>query len=365
MNYCKQCLLKEGTFNATLNQNQICNYCKYYESHIKTNFNIEDAYKMFINRLNKMKGKYEYDALVGLSGGKDSTYVLHQLVDKYCLKVIAITYDNCFLTDFAHDNIKKFIDQFKVDHIFYVPDRQAHKSFYKATTLNIANPCTACATGGYFLALKICFERKIPFFIHGRTPYQMFSTMYEGTDDPFLHVMNTNLQEHSFKKISEVYKPMHQNVRNFIKSLFDNGQEAKEVLNEFFLEGSEFSEEFAPESLSFFLSHPYNEEKIKEQLSREIGWIKPDNDELLSHHDCDIHDAVFYLFSEINDADLLEPEISTMLRMGHISKEKAGKMLETARKKWDKPHESIKSLCNVCGIKEEDINKTIILKKNK
>ncbi|MBN1575990.1 MAG: hypothetical protein JW913_05520 [Chitinispirillaceae bacterium] len=326
---------------------------------MKITFNLDDAKKKFVDRMNKIKGKYEYDALVGVSGGKDSTFVLHQLVNVYGLKVLAVTYDNGFLTEFAYRNIENLVKKIKVDHYFHTPRLKAQKEFYKAATLKIVNPCTACATGGYFLALKICHERKIPFFIHGRTPYQMFSTMYEGTDDPFLFIMEMNLQEHSFRKIAGVYKPIHEHVRNYIKNLFNNDQEANAVLNEFFLEGSEFNSAFAPESLAYFLSHAYNEQKIKRELSDAIGWIETKNDTLLSHHDCAIHDAVFYLFQQLGDADLLEPEIAAILRMGDINRADGKKMLENARRKREKPYESIKSLCQVCGIKEDEIEEAV------
>ena len=101
MSRCQNCSLPEGEFNVVLNDKGICNYCEYFEQNKQVIFNINNREQILERRLQKLRGKYEYDAVVGLSGGKDSTYVLYQMVKKYNLKVLAATYDNGFLTDFA------------------------------------------------------------------------------------------------------------------------------------------------------------------------------------------------------------------------------------------------------------------------
>ena len=94
MSRCQNCYLPEGKFNVVLNGNGICNYCEYFEQNKQDIMNITNREQILAGRFEKFRGKYEYDAIVGLSGGKDSTYVLSQMVKKYNLKVLAATYDN-------------------------------------------------------------------------------------------------------------------------------------------------------------------------------------------------------------------------------------------------------------------------------
>ena len=107
MRRCKICLLPEGKFNVVLNDKGICNYCDYFNIHKDEILNIDKREPLLVKRFEKLKGKYNYDAIVGLSGGKDSSYVLYQMVKKYHLKILAVTYNNGFLTDFARKSIKK------------------------------------------------------------------------------------------------------------------------------------------------------------------------------------------------------------------------------------------------------------------
>jgi hypothetical protein len=82
---------------------------------------------------------------------------------------LAVTYENGFLNDFARENVKNTVRKLGVDHYYHKPNWNTHKKFYRDAIKRLSDPCIACAIGGYFLAIKGCYDRKIPFFVHGRT----------------------------------------------------------------------------------------------------------------------------------------------------------------------------------------------------
>ncbi len=76
--------------------------------------NYDELKKSFKKRLEKIKetariNRSPYDCIMGLSGGKDSTYVIYQLKRKYNLRVLAFTLYNGFHTDFLEENVKNAI----------------------------------------------------------------------------------------------------------------------------------------------------------------------------------------------------------------------------------------------------------------
>ena len=390
MNRCKKCLLPEGKFNVVLNANGICNYCDYFEQNRTAISNIGNRENMLVRRFEKYKGKYEYDAVVGLSGGKDSTYVLCQTVNKYKLKVAAVTYDNGFLTDFARESIKNTIHKLGVDHYYYKPNWDTHRKFYKATAQKLFDPCIACAIGGYFLAIKACCENKIPFFIHGRTPFQMYRNFYKNSSDVFLTLMKLNLMERSFvsniygyftllKSIPvksardliwrarssgfgglsvhrHVYSMINEYVEQSISRIADTIQEAKEITDEFFVDSSKLTGELVPEFLAYFLFEEYDEERIKTYLENELGWRRPANDNLLGHYDCALHDAAAYMFKALNGVDKIEPDVAVMLRFGKMSIEKANELIQVNQPTEENVEKSLDSVCALCGFKREELN---------
>src|SRR6185437_10755473 len=82
------------------------------------------------------KGK-EYDCIIGVSGGVDSTYVAY-LVKELGLIPLAIHFDNGWDSELAVSNIEKTLDKLGIDLYTYVIDweefRDLQLSFLKAST---------------------------------------------------------------------------------------------------------------------------------------------------------------------------------------------------------------------------------------
>lgn len=121
---CSKCVSDETLPDIEFDENGVCNYCKQFESIAADSPNDERGAKI-IERLfeeikkNKRKGKY--DVVVGVSGGVDSTYLVHYAV-KNGLRVLAVNFDNGWHSEIAVSNIKKCLDKLGVDLITYVVD---------------------------------------------------------------------------------------------------------------------------------------------------------------------------------------------------------------------------------------------------
>ncbi len=359
MRKCAKCLITEGKYNVVLNDKGICNYCEAFEEDREDILNLEKNNKYFLERIEKFKGKYEYDALVGISGGKDSSYILYQLVNKYKLKVLSFTYDLGFLTDFSKNTIETLVKKTGVDHFYYKPKWETHKKLYKAAIENFGDPCIACAFVVFFSILRISYERKIPFFIHGRTPYQMYKNYYKGTKDMFLSWMKLNLSEHSFEALAEAYRPANDMMRNFVTSISNTPEDAKEFLDEFFLESDQFSKEFTPEFLAYFLYERYDMEKMQQKLVDVFEWEEHPGESKLGHNDCILNAASSYLFKEFQGVDVLEREVATMIRFGDVDKEIAVKWIEASQPSQVCLNKSMNKVCELCNCSSHDLDETI------
>jgi hypothetical protein len=356
---CKRCLLPERTFGVALDRHDVCNYCDYWDKHKEMYSDFSRLRPLFVNRIAKIRGRYPYDALAGLSGGKDSTYVLYKLIKDYDLKVLAVTVDNGFLSDYAKNNVRKIVRKLGVDHSFIHPDWEVHRSFYKAALEAFADPCVACAMAGYFHLTRICHEKKIPFFIHGRSPFQMFRNLYAGSGDVFLAMVNVGLQKHSFKNLIGLHTMIDSKLRELLASVYEKQEQRDAVYREFFLDPKLLQVDFVPEHLGYFVYHPYNEEEIKREMERELGYRRPPADALLGHGDCKIHDAASYAFEQVHGVSLVMPEIAVMLRRGLLSRAEAEAFLERHEWRGRVPEESIAHLCDRLGIGREEFTAVV------
>ena len=118
---CSRCVMDTSDPEIQFDKSGICNHCNEFTQNRLTLANstpdLDGLQKMFkfIKARNTGKGS-KYDAIVGISGGCDSSYVIH-LVHKHGLKILAIHVDNGWNSGLANINIKKMLDGTGIDYV--------------------------------------------------------------------------------------------------------------------------------------------------------------------------------------------------------------------------------------------------------
>ena len=115
----------------------------------------------------------DHDVLHLLSGGKDSTYALHRLVE-LGFEVSVLTLDNGFLSDQAMANIRRTVDELGVDHVFASTD--AMNEIFRDSLERYSNVCNGCFKTIYTFAVNRALERGIPMIGTGLSRGQRFET---------------------------------------------------------------------------------------------------------------------------------------------------------------------------------------------
>ena len=184
MKICQRCILPETFPGIKFDDCGICNHCRRADS---SPINVGEQKAEYRDNLDKLidgiKGSApSYDVIMAYSGGKDSSYTLKLLRERYNLKILALTFDNNFVSPFAWQNIRNITDQLAVDHIiFKFPWPAAKRSFSITakedifpvpTLLRASAICTACIGMVKSLVLKTALEMSIPMAAFGWSPGQ-------------------------------------------------------------------------------------------------------------------------------------------------------------------------------------------------
>lgn len=111
---CKKCLLPERYPGLTLNDQGTCNCCKNKTS--RKYKGIDKLKKEISLTLSKYPSR-KYDGVVGLSGGRDSTYMLHILKKKLNLNVLVFFVDHGLIPDHTRKNVRKITNALDIDLI--------------------------------------------------------------------------------------------------------------------------------------------------------------------------------------------------------------------------------------------------------
>lgn len=361
MRGCRECQLVEGQFAVTLDEEAVCNYCRHWQAHRKQITNYTALEPLLIERIESLRGLGQYDALVGFSGGKDSTYVINSLRKKHGLRVLALTFDNGFLTNWARSSITQSVANLGIDHCFYRPDWDLHRAIYRAAFVAYGDPCVGCAIPVYFYTIKYAFENRIPMIVHGRSPFQIFRNFYPGSPDVFLDLHLSNYQHHSTETLTRIYRMFDGCAREWLSEMFPHDAALKtRVYDTLFPDPALLDGTFAPDFLGLFQYEPYDEEGIKRKLEQSVGFHRPTNDELLGHNDCAIHSACGHVFQRLWGTSAVAIEIAAMVRHGVLDAQSAMRLLHTkVAHERERPDEPLRLLQGAIGFNDGQFESTL------
>jgi len=119
MRRCTKCILPETFPGIEFDEDGVCNYCRTYEP-VKV-FGEEKLKE----KLEEYRNKGEkYDCIVAISGGRDSSFVLYNTVEKYDMRVLALTVDSGAITPEGYKNIETVTEALGVDHVWIKDEAQ-------------------------------------------------------------------------------------------------------------------------------------------------------------------------------------------------------------------------------------------------
>ena len=137
---CSRCILDTTVEDIWFDEKGECKYCKIYDEMEKEHPlgpSLDIELQNIVKKIVRNGRKKKYDCIVGVSGGRDSTYTLLTAVN-LGLRPLAVHFDNGWNSNISVQNIKKACEKLKVDLYTIVADWEEFKdlqiSFLKAST---------------------------------------------------------------------------------------------------------------------------------------------------------------------------------------------------------------------------------------
>lgn len=115
---CKRCVMDTSIPGVRLDEEGVCNFCHMHEKlerRFPTGEEGERILKKLAEKIRKSgKGK-KYDCVVGVSGGRDTSYCLYYVKEVMKLRPLAVHFDNGWDSEIAKSNIAKLCEKLEVD----------------------------------------------------------------------------------------------------------------------------------------------------------------------------------------------------------------------------------------------------------
>lgn len=171
---CSRCIYDDRLPGISFDEQGVCNYCHMVDQ-------LKDEYKTgqpegeanflkFVEEI-KLAGRGKpYDCIIGVSGGTDSSFLIHLATTKWGLRPLAVHYDNTWNSAIATENIRKVLTKAKVDLYTHVVDNKEMDdifgAFLKADVPEIDAPTDI---GAAELLYRACSKYNIKYLIEGHS----------------------------------------------------------------------------------------------------------------------------------------------------------------------------------------------------
>ena len=327
---CTKCILPESFPGIKFDESGVCNYCRRDEPIVDKMPEKKAEYREHLDDLiGAVKGKaLGYEAIMAYSGGKDSSYTLKLLRERYDLRIIALTFDNHFLSGTALENIRTVTDRLQVDHITFKPPwpvmnklfvRTAKEDIFpKPTLLRASAICTACIGLVKSLVLKTALEMEIPLIAFGWSPGQAPVQAAIMKTNPALTKQNQEVTKKAFPP------------------------EMSDLMGQYFIPDTyyENDKERFPYNIHPLAFFDYDEQEIVHELEG-IGWKAPKDTDTNSTN-CLLNAFANQVHIRRHGFHPYVLEIANMVRQGVMSRkegiekiysEQSKEMVDFARKK--------------------------------
>ena len=145
---CTHCVMNTSDKNLKFDENGVCDRCRDYEERILPWWNHGKGHEAELEKLladikKSGEGK-DYDCILGLSGGLDSSYMLHLAVKDWGLRPFVFHIDCGWNLPVAEDNIRRICDKLgvhlHVEKMDWEELRQMQIAFFKSGLENLDVP---------------------------------------------------------------------------------------------------------------------------------------------------------------------------------------------------------------------------------
>jgi hypothetical protein len=315
MHICAACILPETFPGITFDDAGVCNYCHQHARHRSwlAGQRVEMR-ERFHAVVEEIRGRHTYDCLMAWSGGKDSTYTLMLLRQRYDLNVLAFTFDNGFISPYAIRNIERASAELGVDHIMVRPrfdvlrrifggaaetsDLYSEKALTRASGI-----CTACMSLAKGIAMRIALEKDIAIIAYGWSPGQ------------------APLTSSLYRRTPEMAQAMVDALSSPLKKL------AGDVVCAYLPQPEHLSRHDMPYDVSPLAFLPYDEKQIYQALT-ELGWEKPSDTDPNSTN-CLLNAYANAVHMEQKGYNPYVLELANLVREGYLGRDQALERIAT------------------------------------
>lgn len=167
MKFCKKCVMPDTKPDLHFDENGICDACNSQVDKDK-NINWQEREKEFLELVKKYKTHPVYDCVIGVSGGKDSTFQVIKCLE-LGLNPLCVCFEPSIPTKIGRKNLKN-LNKLGVDLIHIKPNPKIYKTLAREAFERTGDNEWQNHLGIFTSVPRIAVNFNIPLIIWGESP---------------------------------------------------------------------------------------------------------------------------------------------------------------------------------------------------
>lgn len=165
LTYCKRCVMPSTKPDLRLDDEGICNACRAYEN--RRDVDWDARYRELLTILERYRHRdgSNWDCIVPVSGGKDSTYQVVRML-QLGLNPLAVTSTTCDLSDIGRANIEN-LKRLGVDHIEVSPNPAIRAKLNRICLKQVGDISWPEHVGIFTIPVRAAVQFNVPLIIWG------------------------------------------------------------------------------------------------------------------------------------------------------------------------------------------------------
>ena len=169
MKYCKKCLYPDTKPQLVFNDDGICSACTNRKT--KESIDWDKKREEFVKILDKYSSKdsSNYDCIIPVSGGKDSTYQTYVMKEEFGLNPLVVNFHPLDQTNIGKKNLEN-LKKIGVDCIEFSPNPNVYQKLARYGLSELGDFQWPEHIGIFTVPVQIAVKYKIPLIIWGENP---------------------------------------------------------------------------------------------------------------------------------------------------------------------------------------------------
>lgn len=133
---CSNCVMDTSDSKIVFDEKGVCDHCNDFYQNVQPNWHTDerglDELSLIVEKIRKEGQGKEFDCILGMSGGVDSSYLLHLAVTQLGLRPLVFHVDGGWNSELAVNNIQVMVDKLGLDLYTEVINWEEMKDFQLA-----------------------------------------------------------------------------------------------------------------------------------------------------------------------------------------------------------------------------------------